>query len=141
MIEVTEATNEVVTEETPESKSYELRELKATDMGAICKIVTAIGIREFKQCFSDDNVRAIIGEGKVNVEAVGLSIMFDIAGIIISNIPKAEVEIQAFLASLAGIKLAEIKEMSFADYGEMIMMVVMKDDFKDFFGRVIKLFK
>ncbi len=141
MAEVIEATKEVVIEETSESKSYELRELKATDMGAICKIVTAIGIREFKQCFSDDNVRAIIGEGKVNVEAVGLSIMFDIAGIIISNIPKAEVEIQAFLASLAGVKLAEIKEMSFADYGEMIIDVVMKDDFKDFFGRVIKLFK
>lgn len=141
MIEVTEATNEVVTEETSESKSYELRELKSTDMGAICKIVTAIGIREFKQCFSDENVRAIIGEGKVNVEAVGLGIMFDIAGIIISNIPKAEVEIQTFLASLAGVKLAEIKEMSFADYGEMIIDVVMKDDFKDFFGRVIKLFK
>ena len=139
MMEVTEKTTE--TTEVTEGKLYELRTLKATDMGAICKIVTAIGIREFKQCFLDENVKAIIGEGKVKAEAVGLGIMFDIAGIIISNIPKAEVEIQAFLASLAGVKVLEIKEMSFADYGEMIIEVVMKEEFRDFFGRVIKLIK
>lgn len=123
------------------AKKYELRELKATDMGAICKIVSAIGIREFKSCFAGDELQGLIAEGKNNAEAVGFSIVFDIAGIIISNIPKAEKEIQSFLASVANMKITEIQELSFADYGEMLMEVVMKDDFKDFFGRVIKLFK
>lgn len=116
-----------------ESK-YELRPLVATDMGAICKIITAIGIRQFKDCFKVEDFK-----GK-DVEAIGFAVIFDIAGIIIANIPKAEEEIQSFLGSLTGMKIAEIKKMPFADYGELIMEVVMKEDFRDFFKRVMKLF-
>jgi hypothetical protein len=115
-------------------KAYELRPLVASDMGAICKIITAIGIRQFKECFKVEDF-----EGK-NVEQVGFGVLFDIAGIIISNIPKAEDEIQAFLASLTGMKVADIRKLPLADYGEMIMAVVMKEDFQDFFKRVMKLF-
>lgn len=113
---------------------YELRPLIATDMGAICKIISAIGVRQFKDCFKVDDFK-----GK-DVEAVGFGVIFDIAGIVIANIPKAEDDIQAFLSSLTGMKVSEIKALPFADYGELIMEVVMKDDFKDFFKRVMKLF-
>lgn len=115
-------------------KNYELRPLIASDMGAICKIMTAIGIKQFKDCFKVEDFKG------GNVEELGFSIVFDIAGIILANFPKAEEEIQSFLASLTGKKIAEIKKMPFADYGEMIMDVVTKDDFKDFFKRVMKLF-
>lgn len=113
---------------------YELRPLIATDMGAICKIISAIGVRQFKDCFNVDDFK-----GK-DVEAVGFGVIFDIAGIVIANIPKAEEDIQNFLASLTGMKVSDIKKLPFADYGELIMEVVMKDDFKDFFKRVMKLF-
>lgn len=115
-------------------KTYELRPLVASDMGAICKIITAIGIRQFKECFKVDDFK----DG--NAEQVGFGVVFDIAGIIIANMPKAEEEIQAFLASLTGMKASEVKAMPFADYGELIMQVVMKEDFQDFFKRVMKLF-
>lgn len=115
-------------------KNYELRPLVASDMGAICKIITAIGVRKFKECFKLEDIQG------GNVEQVGFGIVFDIAGIIIENIPKAEEEIQVFLASLTGLQLAEIKKMPFADYGELILQVVMKEDFQDFFKRVMKLF-
>jgi hypothetical protein len=113
---------------------YELRPLVASDMGAICKIITAIGARQFKECFKVEDVK------NMNAEQVGFGVVFDIAGIVIANIPKAEDEIQAFLASLSGMKLGEIKQMPFADYGELIVEVVMKEDFRDFFKRVMKLF-
>ncbi len=115
-------------------KAYELRPLVASDMGAICKIITAIGIRQFKECFSVD------GYQDKNVEQIGFGVLFDIAGIVIANFPKAEDEIQTFLSSLTGMKVAEIKKLPIADYGEMIMEVVMKEDFQDFFKRVMKLF-
>ena len=115
-------------------KLYELRPLMASDMGAICKIITAIGVRQFKECFKVQDF-----QGK-DVEAIGVGVLFDVAGIIISNIPKAEEEIQSFLASLTGMKVSEIKKLPLADYGEMIMDVVMKEDFQDFFKRVMKLF-
>lgn len=116
------------------TNKYELRPLVATDMGAICKIISAIGVRQFKDCFKVDDFK-----GK-DVEAIGFGVIFDIAGIVIANIPMAEDDIQAFLASLTGMKVADIKKLPFADYGELIMEVVMKDDFKDFFKRVMKLF-
>lgn len=117
-------------------KKYELRPLVASDMGAICKIISAIGIREFKDCFKLEDFNG----GNKNVEVVGFNVLFDIAGIIVSNIPKAEKEIQMFIASLTGMKQAEVENMPFADYGELIMEIVMKEDFRDFFGRVAKLF-
>lgn len=115
-------------------KPYELRPLVATDLGAVCKIITAIGIRQFKDCFKVEDFKG------GNMEQIGFSVIFDIAGIIINNLPKAEEEIQSFLASLTGKKVAEIKKLGFADYGEMIMEVVMKDEFQDFFKRAMKLF-
>ncbi len=115
-------------------KVYELRPLVASDMGAICKIITAIGLKELKKCFNPQDFT-----GK-DVEAVGVGVFFDIAGIVISNIPKAEEEIQSFVASVTGMKVAEVQKMPFADYGELVVQIVMKDDFQDFFKRVMKLF-
>ena len=115
-------------------KKYELRPLVASDMGAICKIITAIGVRQFKDCFKLDDFK------KGNAEELGFNILFDIVGIILANFPKAEEEIQTFLASVSGKKITDIKKMPIADYGEMIMDVVTKEDFKDFFERVMKLF-
>lgn len=115
-------------------KKYELRPLVASDMGAICKIITAIGVRQFKDCFKVEDFK----KGG-NVEELGFGIVFDIVGIILANFPRAEEEIQTFLASVSGKKIADIKKMPFADYGEMIMDVVTKEDFKDFFSRVMKL--
>ena len=120
--------------ETAQTKEIEIRPLVATDMGAICKIITSIGIRQFKECFNVEDFK----DG--NVEEVGFGVVFDIAGIIISNIPKAEEDIQTFIASLTGLSVKEVRAMPFADYGELIVKIVAKDDFRDFFKRVMKLF-
>lgn len=127
---------EIESEDTQEPKTYDLRPLVASDMGMICKIITAIGVRQFKECFNIEQTEDV----KEDIKKVGFSVMLDITGIIISNIPKAEEEIQVFLASLSGMKLAEIKKMPFADYGELIIEVVTKKEFQDFFKRVMKLF-
>lgn len=130
-IEATQKASEEVNE-----NPYNLRPLVATDMGAICKIITAVGIRQFKEAF---NVEGLDLEN-LKLETLGIGIGIDIAGIIFSNFPKAENEIQTFLASMTGMKLSEVKAMGLADYGELIMMIVMKEEFKDFFKRVMKLF-
>ena len=127
---------EIESEDTQEPKTYDLRPLVASDMGMICKIITTIGVRQFKECFNIEQTE----DAKEDIKKVGFSVMLDIAGIIVSNIPEAEEEIQVFLASLSGMKLAEIKNMPFADYGELIIEVVTKKEFQDFFKRVMKLF-
>lgn len=122
--------------DTTQEKKYQLRALVASDMGAICKIISAIGIRQFKDAFRIEDFKA----NKDNVEAIGFNVLMDGAGIIISNYPKAEKEIQFFVASLTGLQVAEIEQMPFADFGELIVEIVKKEDFRDFFTRVTKLF-
>lgn len=136
MSEVVEGKFDTSIEETDTSteKKYELRPLVAADMGTICKIITAIGVRQFKECFNVGDVK------NMDAGKIGFSVVFDIAGIIISNIPKAENEIQSFLASLTGMTAPAIKKMPFADYGELIIEVITKQEFQDFFKRVMKLF-
>lgn len=124
-------TNKVINEVV--EPKYNLRALTASDMGAICKIITAIGAKQFKDCFKN-------AQGENDVETAGFNVVFDIATIVISNIPKAEIEIQEFVASVAGLKLGAVRKMPFADYGELVMQIIMKDDFKDFFARVMRLF-
>lgn len=135
--DVLEKTAEV---EQVEKQEYELRPLVATDMGSICKILSAIGIRQLKTCFDANKFKRKAKDQKVNLEAVGFEVAMDLVGIIIENIPKAETDIQMFLASLTGMKLMEVKNLPFADYGELILRVVTKEDFQDFFKRVMKLF-
>lgn len=122
---------------------FELRALKSTDLGIICKIVAGIGLKEFKACITDNAIlREVNADNKEDIaKRVGIEVVLDIAGIIISNIPKVEKDIQKFASSVSGLTLVEIQELSFADFGELIMQIVMKEDFKDFFGRVVKLLK
>lgn len=117
-----------------EEKKYNLRPLVATDMGQICKIITAVGVRQFKEAFNQDDIK-----GK-SVEAAGIDVLLGIAGIAFSNIPKAEEEIQTFVASITGMSLDQVRHLPFADYGEIILDIVTKQEFQDFFGRVMKLF-
>lgn len=130
-----------------QENGYEIRPLVATDMGAICKIITAIGIRQFKECFKVEDFKGgkdgkdgKDGKGGKSVEEIGFGVVFDIAGIVIANIPKAEEDIQTFVASVTGLSLMEVKGLPFADYGELIVKIVSKEDFRDFFSRVMKLF-
>lgn len=115
--------------------NYELRSLKASDMGIVCKILSGIGINKFKDCF---NVGSI--DDKTNVKQLGMNIIFDIGAIVIENVPSVQDDINRFLSSLTGVTVKEIQDLSLADYGELIIMVIQKDDFKDFFNRVMKLF-
>ena len=126
---------------------FDLRPLRSTDLGIICKIVSGIGLKEFKTCLKSDAItEAVAARNKDKTDdailkSLGLEIVLDIAGIIISNIPKVEKDVQKFASSVAGLTLEEVQHLSFADFGELIMQIIMKDDFKDFFGRVVKLLK
>lgn len=123
-------------------KKYQLRELKGSDLGIVCRIITAIGIKEFRYCFESAAVKKAIADSKDKesvdkvIESVGGEVFFDIAAVIISNYEKAEKNIQTFLASITGMKPSEIAEMPLGDFGELIADVVGKEEFRDFFVRV-----
>lgn len=113
--------------------NYELREIKSSDLGIVCKILSNIGAKEF------NNIDIPIGENVSQAE-LGTAIIFGIGSIIIENLPKTQKDIDTFLASLTGMKVVEIQNMNLGDYGELIFTVIKKEEFQDFFSHVWKLF-
>lgn len=123
-------------------KKYELRALQSKDVFPMFRIISKIGVNEFKACFATDAVRdAIANNGKADLNAVGVTVMFDIAGVVISHIADAEKDIYAFLSGLSGMSVKDLEALDMVTFFEMIVDVFKKDEFKDFIGVVSKLFK
>ena len=121
---------------------YTFRQLTSKDIFPMSKIISKIGIKEFKECFESDAVKALIKKGgKANADAVGLAVMLDIGAIILSNLPKCEADIFNFLSSITGLEVKEIEQASMADFADMVITLVQKEEFKDFISVVSRLFK
>lgn len=117
--------------------TFELRKLEAKDIAPMASILTKIGMKEFKDCFTADDLKGMTEDA----EAVGMAIMFDIAGVILSNYEKAQTDIFKFLSSLSGMEVKAVEEMALETFAEMVIQVVQKEEFKSFFSVVSKLFK
>lgn len=138
--------------EAVEEKPYVLRDLKSEDMFPMFRILSKIGFKEFKTCFDNDSIKALIADAKTEdpdagrlkkdelVASVGISVMIDIAGIVLENISKCKTEIYVFLSGLSGMTKEEIADLDMVVFAEMIIDVFKKDQFKDFFKVVSKLF-
>lgn len=138
---MSETTNNVV--EMATEKNYTLRKLEAKDIAPMASILSKIGLKEVKNCFSPDDMKAIAGgDGSIEaVGAVGVSVAFEIAGVILSNYERCQNDVFNFLASLSGMDIKQIESLPLDTFTEMVIDVVKKEDFKDFMKVVSKLFK
>lgn len=121
---------------------FELRTLSATDIFPMCNILSKIGIKEFRNCLQSEEVKKMISgnKGKGNEFAVGISVMFEVGNVILSNISKCENDLYNFLASVANVTVDDIKSLSMGEFVELIIEVVKKPEFADFFKVVSRLF-
>ena len=129
--------------EKEEGKAYSLRKLEAKDIAPMASILSKIGLKEVKNCFSPDDMKAIAGgDGSIEaVGAVGVSVAFEIAGVILGNYERCQNDVFSFLASLSGMDIKQIGSLPLDTFAEMVIDVVKKEDFKDFMKVVSKLFK
>ena len=137
--------NETMNEEM--TKAFELRNLTADDMFPMFQIISKIGIKEFKSCFESPEVMKAIKEmasgkdSQADLTAVGMTIAFDLASVVISNVASCKNDIYLLLSQLSGKTTKEIASLPMVTFMEMIVAVIQKDEFKDFFQGVVKLFK
>lgn len=132
-------------------KKYELRALKASDFFLVTRILSKIGVKECKQCFESieikNAVRNMVAEqdgdklDNADVASIGMSVVFDIAGVVLGNMENCEKDIYQLLSRLSGLKTTEIADMPMAEFGEMVIEVIKHEGFRDFFTAVIKQFK
>lgn len=101
-------------EEEVEVRPYTLRKFKDGDLFPLLNILKKIGIKDCKEAFIQ------VATGDKTVKQVGILTAFDMADIFIGNLPKAEAEIYALYADMAGITVEQIKEMEFGTLPLMI---------------------
>lgn len=130
------------------AKAYELRDLTADDMFPMFQIVSKIGIKEFKHCFEAESVRKLaadLAQGEASSDevkaTVGVTIAFDVAGVILSNIGNCKDDIYQLLSGLSGMTAKDIGKLPMLTFTEMIMDLIRKKEFTDFFQGVVKLFR
>ena len=127
---------------------FELRGLKSDDMFPMFGILSKIGFKDLKNSMTPDRVAELTTAfKKTNDDStdmstyLGFNIMIEAVEIITKNLPSCKVEIYTLLSSLSGMTVKQIADLDMVTFTEMIIAVVQKEEFKDFFKVVAKLFK
>lgn len=131
-----------------ENKSYELKKLTTKNVFSLVRVIKKFGIEDFKKCFFNQNVQKLFIEKKEEgadndklLETVGMEVAFDIANIVISNLPNCEEEIYDFLSQVSNLSKKKVEDLPMNEFFEMIIDVVQKEEFKDFFTLVSRFLK
>lgn len=128
---------------------FELRGLKSDDMFPMFGILSKIGFKDLKNSLTPDRVAELTtafqkqNDSETNDMStyLGFNIVIEAVEIILKNLPSCKVEIYTLLSSLSGMTVKEIADLDMVTFTEMIIAVVQKEEFKDFFKVVAKLFK
>lgn len=121
-------------------KVYTFRTLKSTDTFLMFKILEKINIKEFASCFDNDTVKQMVKKGK-DASVVGISVVTEMANVVICNLPKCEEEIYQMLSNTSNLSVEEVKDLDFVTFVEMVVDFIKKPEFKDFLKVVSGLFK
>ena len=128
-----------------DAKTYTARGLMADDIFLCVRIINKIGFKDMKGCFSTPEVKTAIASAasgkETDMSGVGMTVMLEIAGLILEHLPDCKNEIYALLASLYGLKQEEVAKLPSSTFTKMVMEVIRKDEFRDFFQDVFGSFK
>ena len=64
-----------------------------------------------------------------------------IGTIILENLPNVESDLYNFIGSVIGVKPKDVAKMDMGDFMDVLIEIIQKDEFKDFFKRASKLIK
>ena len=125
---------------------YEMRNLQATDIFSVVKILNGIGLKNIKEAINIEEINSIrkgMTEDNINTitSQVGLSVILSIVTVIFENLPKVETDIYKFIASVIDTSPEEVEKLDMGDFMDVIIAIIQKEEFKDFFARASKLIK
>ena len=129
---------------------YEMRKLQATDIFSVVKILNGIGLKNIKEAIDFEEINKIRkGMTGDNAEdnsekvysQVGVKVVMSIATVILENLPKIENDLYTFVGSVIGIKTKDVAKMDIGDFMDVLIAIIQKEEFKDFFKRASKLIK
>jgi hypothetical protein len=132
-------------------KPYTLRKLCADDLFPMARIISKIGIDQFKEIFYQDNIKSLLknitgdsvdtDNSNDVVTSVGVSVLFSMGQIVLTNLTSCRYDIYNFLSGLSGMDTNDIATLDIVVFAEMIIDVFQKSEFGNFIKVVSKLLK
>ena len=125
---------------------YNMRNLQATDIFSVVKILNGIGLKNIKESidFEEINkIRKVMTEDNADAvtSQVGVNVVMSIATVILENLPNVESDLYNFIGSVIDMKAKEVAKMDMGDFMDLLITIIQKEEFKDFFKRASKLIK
>lgn len=129
----------------------ELRELKSSDVFPMVQILNKVGFKELKTVLTPDKVKDMMKsfkeagsetteDGVDKSTILGFNLILEIVGIVMNNLPSCEEDLYRFISGVSGLSVQEIADLPMGDFAEVIIAIVQKQEFRDFFKAVSKLF-
>ena len=125
---------------------YEMRNLQASDIFSVVKILNGIGLNNVKEAINIEEINKIRqGMTEDNASAitsqVGVNVVMSVATVILENLPKVENDLYTFVGSVIGVKAKDVAKMDMGEFMDLLIAIIQKEEFKDFFKRASKLIK
>ena len=125
---------------------YTMRNLQATDIFSVVKILNGIGLKNVKEAIDFEEINKIRkGMTEENADVissqVGLNVVMSLATVIIENLPKVENDLYKFIGSVIDVKAKDVAKMDMGEFMDVLITIIQKEEFKDFFKRASKLIK
>ena len=125
---------------------YTMRNLQATDIFSVVKILNGIGLKNVKEAINFEEINKIRkGMTEENADVissqVGLNVVMSLATVIIENLPKVENDLYNFIGSVIDVKAKDVAKMDMGEFMDVLITIIQKEEFKDFFKRASKLIK
>lgn len=156
VVEEAEAVEDAeATEDVQEIKPYTLRNPKATDIASFLKLFSKLGVKDFKDSFSDNGFKELIakereklaGDGEDDedtlkfLENVGIGLAFELVDVILTKLSDCQHEIFVCLSHLSGMTVDEIADLDLSVFTQMLYDAVTLPGFADFIKVVSRLFE
>ena len=125
---------------------YEMRKLQATDLFSVVKILNGIGLKNVREAINIEEINDVRkgmtkGNEDVITSKIGLNVVMSLATVILENLPKIENDLYNFIGSVIDMKRKDVAQMDMGDFMDLLITIIQKEEFKDFFKRASKLIK
>lgn len=125
---------------------YKMRNLQATDIFSVVKILNGIGLKNIKEAINIEEINKIrkgMTEDNTDtiVSQVGVNVVMSIVMVILENLPKIENDLYNFIGSVIDVKAKDVAKMEMGEFTDVLITIIQKEEFKDFFKRASQLIK
>lgn len=124
-----------------------MRTLKSTDIFPMVQILNKIGFSEIRGIITPEKLTGLLSDDKDQEDSVDLStilgfnLIFEIATIILKNLTKCKDDLYSFLSDVSEKSVKELEDQTPAEFLQLIIDVLKKPEFGDFFKVVSNFIK